>query len=34
MELEKARYALVVDKQKWSDTRAVDRGKSKGLAMS
>ena len=30
--LEKARYALVVDKQKWSDTRAIDRGKSKGLA--
>ena len=30
--LTKERYALVVDKQKWSDTRAIDRGKSKGLA--
>ena len=30
--LTKERYALVVEKQKWSDTRAIDRGKSKGLA--
>jgi hypothetical protein len=31
--LTKERYALVVDKQKWSDTRAIDHGKSKGLAV-